>query len=49
VDSQFKRYALLAAIVIPALTYFRIRIRPAYKQDRKEVFFRAPGDRYLKD
>lgn len=48
-NSQFKRYALLAAVVVAVLTYFRIRIRPAYKQDRKEVFFRAPGERYLKD
>jgi Lipase (class 3) len=49
VNSQFMRYALLAAIVVAAFTYFRIRIRPAYKQDRNQVFFRAPGERYLKD
>jgi len=48
-NSQFKRYALLAAIVVPAFTYFSIRSRPAYKQDRTKVFFRAPGERYLED
>jgi hypothetical protein len=49
VNAQFRRYALLAAIAVPAVTYLRIRIRPAYKQNHKQVFFRAPGERYLKD
>ena len=43
------KYVLLAVLVVVAITYIRIRIRPAYNQRPEEVFFRAPGDRYLTD
>jgi hypothetical protein len=49
VNSHFAKYLLLAAVVLLGVSYLRIRVRRAYKQGHNEVFFRAPGERYLRD